>query len=75
MVKVCQLVIAWEHAIGMFRWQSAMFPTHLKHAKACPYGFDEITFQAHLLHALQSYKKNQNCFYHPEIVCRRQKKV
>lgn len=49
--------------------------THLKHAKACPYGFDEITFQAHPLHALQSYKKNQNCFYHTEIVCGRQKKV
>ena len=75
MVKVCQLVIVWEHAIGMFRWSSAMFPTHLKHAEGMSLRYDEITFRAHPLHALQSYKKNQNGFYHTEIVCRRQKKV
>ena len=49
--------------------------THLKQAKGMSLRFDEIAFPTHPLHALQSYKKNQNCFYHPEIVCRRQKKV
>ena len=49
--------------------------THLKHAKACPYAMMVFCDLAHTLHALQSYKKNQNCFYHTEIVCRRQKKV
>lgn len=49
--------------------------THLKQAKGMSLRFDEIACQTHPLHALQSYKKNQNCFYHTEIVCRRQKKV
>ena len=49
--------------------------THLKQAKGMSLRCDEITFQAHPLHTLQSYKKNQNCFYHTEIVYRKKKKV
>ena len=49
--------------------------THLKQAKGMTLRCDEIARQTHPLHALKKKKKNQNCFYHTEIVCRRQKKV
>lgn len=73
MVKVCQLVIAQEHAACFAGNRQCV--NAFETCQGMSLRFDEITFQAHPLHALQSYKKNQNCFYHPEIVCWRQKKV
>ena len=62
MVKVCQLVIAWEHATACFggnRQCVNAFETCRRHV---PTVLMKSHFRHTPLHALQSYKKNQNCF-------------